>query len=100
VTMVLEESFTCVSCLHKQIPFVPFLVGVRSNYFGLRRYRPIRPIFLVVTLDILIHFIPISFSSSIRVSLRIPNARETRVETRVETQAETQVVGLNLTTYR
>ena len=23
MTMVLEESSTCVSCLHKQIPFVP-----------------------------------------------------------------------------
>ena len=37
------------SCLHKQIPFVPFFVVVRSNHFGLRRYRLIlRPIFVVV----------------------------------------------------
>jgi hypothetical protein len=52
VAMVLEESSTCVSYLHKQTPF-PY--GLRSNYFGIRsshpgsrRYRPIsRPIFLL-----------------------------------------------------
>ena len=27
LTVVLEESSTYISCLHKQIPFVPFLVG-------------------------------------------------------------------------
>ena len=43
LTMVLEESSTCVYTL-------------RSNHFGIRRYRPIlRPIFLVVRLHILIH---------------------------------------------
>ena len=59
--MVLEESSTCVSCLHKQTPFFPF--GLRGNYFGIRssypgprRYRPIsRPIFLIVRFDSFIH---------------------------------------------
>ncbi|OCK87155.1 uncharacterized protein K441DRAFT_595416, partial [Cenococcum geophilum 1.58] len=58
--MVLEESSTCVSCLHKQSPF---LFGLRSNYFGIRsshpgprRYRPIsRPIFLIDRFDSFIH---------------------------------------------
>ena len=54
--MVLEESSICVSCLHKQIPFVSFLVGVRSNHLRLRSYRPIlRPIFVVMRFQILIH---------------------------------------------
>ena len=52
LTTVLGESSTCVSCLHKQIPFVPFLVGVLSNHFGLRRYRPI---FVVVRFHRFIH---------------------------------------------
>ena len=65
MTRVLEESSTRVSCLHKQISFVPFLVGVRSNHFGLRRYRPIlRPVFVVVRFRYSHSFIPISFSSS------------------------------------
>ena len=36
VTMVLEESSTRVSCLHRQTSFVPLLVGLRSNHFGFR----------------------------------------------------------------
>ena len=31
VTMVLEESFTFVACLYKQIPFVSILVEVRKQ---------------------------------------------------------------------
>src|SRR6202042_3225967 len=59
--MVLEESSTCVSCLHKQTPFFPFGLrgnhfGIRSSHHGLRRYRPIsRPIFLVVRFNSFIH---------------------------------------------
>ena len=41
VTMVLEESSTFVSCLHKQIPFVSILVGVRKQSLRTHRYRPI-----------------------------------------------------------
>ena len=60
VTMVLEESSTCVSCLHKQTPF-PFrsprqLLRYPSSHPGPRRYRPIlRPIFLVVRFHSFIH---------------------------------------------
>jgi hypothetical protein len=57
ITMVLEESSTCVSCLYKQIPF---LFGLRGNHFSiyssyprLYRYRPIlRPIFVIVRFQI------------------------------------------------
>ena len=46
----LEESSARVICLHKQIPFVPFLVCFRSNHLLIATpYRPIlRPIFVVV----------------------------------------------------
>jgi len=60
ITIVLEESSICVSCLYKQSPF---LFSLRSNYFGIRssypgpcRYRPIlRPIFLIVRFHSFIH---------------------------------------------
>ena len=56
IIIVLKESSICVSCLYKQIPFIPSPVGLRSNYFGNRRYRLIsRPIFLVVRFDSFIH---------------------------------------------
>ena len=35
LTMALVESSTCVSCLHKQMPFIPFWSEVRSDQFGL-----------------------------------------------------------------
>ena len=69
--MVLEESSTCISYLHKQIPFVPFWfrsplrtsVAITSDF---RRYRPIlRPIFIVVRFRYPHSFIPISFGSSV-----------------------------------
>ena len=45
----LEESSTRVSCLHKQILFIPFLVCFRSNHLLIATpYRPIlRPILVV-----------------------------------------------------
>ncbi len=42
MTIVLEKSFICVSCLYKEIPFVPFLVGVCSNHFGICSHLSIR----------------------------------------------------------
>ena len=33
--IALVESSTCVSCLYKQMPFVPFWSEVRSDQFGL-----------------------------------------------------------------
>ena len=41
LTMVLEESSTFVSCLHKQIPFASILVNVRKQSLRTHRYRPI-----------------------------------------------------------
>ena len=40
----LEESSTRVCCLHKQIPFVRFLVCFRSNHYVIA--TPYRPIFV------------------------------------------------------
>ena len=63
VTRAMGESSTCVSCLHKQMPFVPSWSEVRTNTLDfrtntsdfrtstsdLRRYRPIlRPISFIV----------------------------------------------------
>jgi hypothetical protein len=63
LTMVLEESSMCVSCLHKQIPFVtPVSVIVTPDSVDIGLYQ--RPIFLVVRFDSFIHSFPISSSSS------------------------------------
>ena len=69
--MALVESSTCVSCLHKQMPFfgrksVATTSDFRIGPSDLRRYRPIlRPISFVVRYN---HsdntFIPISYTSS------------------------------------
>ena len=38
IMMVLKESSTFVSCLHKQIPFVSILLEVREQSLRTRRY--------------------------------------------------------------
>ena len=85
--MVLEESSTYVSCLHKQSPF---LFGLRSNYFsirsshpGPRRYRPIsRPIFLIVRFHSFIHsFNIIQFIKAMQEAIPYPvNSRPTVID--------------------
>ena len=82
VTRAMGESSTCVSCLHKQMPFVSSWSEVHTNTSDfrtntsdfrigpsdLRRYRPIlRPISFVVrdrSFQTIHSFVPISFSSS------------------------------------